>query len=71
MAFERTDPSSSEVRRAGSVQDYERQHPAAGAPNADLQAEDAWLDNALKETFPASDPIPIRHHDAPPPRENG
>jgi hypothetical protein len=25
--------------------------------------DDAWLDDALAQSFPASDPLPVRHHD--------
>lgn len=27
--------------------------------------DDAWLDEVLRETFPASDPVPMRHKDVP------
>ena len=29
-----------------------------------IEADDAWLDEALRETFPASDPIPLRHRES-------
>ena len=27
-------------------------------------ADDAWLDDALAQSFPASDPLPVRYHDS-------
>lgn len=30
-------------------------------PRLQLEADDEWLDEALQETFPASDPIPLFH----------
>lgn len=32
-------------------------------PNLQLEEDDAWLDEALRETFPASDPIPLFHRE--------
>lgn len=26
-----------------------------------LEQDDEWLDEALRESFPASDPVPVRH----------
>jgi hypothetical protein len=70
MTFERTEQSSPGARHTGSAQEYEWQRQAAEEIDAELEADDAWLDRALKETFPASDPIPIRHHDVPPPLQD-
>jgi hypothetical protein len=30
-------------------------------PRLQLEADNEWLDEALQETFPASDPIPLFH----------
>lgn len=30
-------------------------------PRLQLEADDEWLDEALQETFPAGDPIPLFH----------
>ena len=34
-----------------------------GIAEGDLAEADSWLDEALKETFPASDPIPVQRRD--------
>ncbi len=34
-----------------------------GPTEGDLAEADSWLDEALKETFPASDPIPVQRRD--------
>lgn len=36
------------------------------SPNDGKQADDAWLDEALAQSFPASDPVPHFHGDAAP-----
>lgn len=38
----------------------ERDHAAPARPPAPAMDPDAWLDHALEDTFPASDPIAVR-----------
>jgi hypothetical protein len=43
---------------------------AAGPELDDRESSnDAWLDEALAQSFPASDPLPFFHRDAPAPDE--
>ncbi|HEY6644480.1 hypothetical protein [Povalibacter sp.] len=36
-----------------------------------LERDDEWLDEALRETFPASDPIPSVHREPQPGKRSG
>lgn len=38
-------------------------HEGSNERDQSASSDDAWLDEVLKETFPASDPIPWRHKD--------
>lgn len=38
-------------------------HEGPNERDPSASSDDVWLDEVLKETFPASDPIPWRHKD--------